>query len=316
MNCSICNSQNCNIYARLFDDRHGYPGYFNLLKCSACGHKYLKGEFSEQFLMELYTEYYPRLTTFEIDNFQPYKEVTEFEAWLDGEYSSAFRWIPRNVRILDIGCGFGETLAYHKLRGCDAYGVEADENILLVANKFGFKVNVGLFNASQYEKEFFDYVTMDQVSEHVINPVETLKDVASVLKPGGIVILSTPNCHGWGARIFGPHWINWHTPYHLHLFSKESIKIAAKHVGLVLEKAKTITSSEWLNYQWIHLLTYPEMGEPSSFWTYSEKGSNKHQIGLKLLSKIHEMKINHLITRFFDALGVGDNYLFILRKKT
>ncbi len=39
--------------------------------------------------------------------------------------------MPRNVRVLDIGCGFGESLGYYEARGCEAYGVEADENTRL-----------------------------------------------------------------------------------------------------------------------------------------------------------------------------------------
>lgn len=42
----------------------------------------------------------------------------------------------------------------------------------------------------------------------------------------------------------------------------------------------------------------------------------KHKIIFKLFSLFHRLGIDHLLTRLFDAFGVGDNYLIILRKKS
>ena len=251
----------------------------------------------------------------DIESYKPHSERGGYSAWFNGLKSSAFRWVPKNIRVLDIGCGFGQSLGYHLARGCDVYGVEADENIRRVISKFGFKVHVGLFDDGNYEANSFDYVTMDQVVEHVTNPVSTLKGVARILKPGGTAILSTPNAQGWGAKVFGKGWINWHTPYHLQFFSKRSIELAAKQAGLILVEVKTITNSEWLFYQWIHLVMYPKLSEPSSFWS-PDKGrlTVSQKFSIKVLSLIHRTKINHLLTRFFDGLGYGDNFVFVLKK--
>jgi 2-polyprenyl-3-methyl-5-hydroxy-6-metoxy-1,4-benzoquinol methylase len=262
----------------------------------------------------LYTNYYPR-KTFDLSSFKPYEAANELRAWFDGLNSSAFRKVPKNVRVLDVGCGFGESLGYHEARGCDVYGVEADENIQRVAEKFGYKVHVGLFDDKIYETVFFDYVTMDQVIEHVTDPLSTLRGVARILKPGGMAILSTPNAGGWGAKIFGRRWINWHAPYHVQFFSRRSLRLAAKQAGLVLVEIKTVTNSEWLYYQWIHLATYPKPGEPSSFWLPNHDGMTllQKQI-LKVLGLIHRYKVNHILTRLFDSLGLGDNFVFVLKK--
>lgn len=311
-NCSVCNSI-LEKFITLYDDRYGYPGYFKLFKCTNCGHKILDGDFSSELLSKLYTEYYPR-SSFKLEDFKPYEELEGFRAWFNGVYSSPFRWVPKNVRILDIGCGFGESLGYHKSRDCDVYGVEADENIRRVADKFGFKVHVGLFDPDAYKPDFFDYITMAQVIEHVTDPITTLKGVARILKPGGIAILSTPNSNGWGARVFGRKWINWHVPYHLQHFSVESMKIATEKAGIVIKEYKTITSSEWLYYQWIHLVTYPKMGSPSAFWTKKAALTYPQYILLSMLMIIHKSKFNHVMTRLFDGMRFGDNFIFILSK--
>ena len=258
-------------------------------------------------------DFYPR-SEYDLEQYQPYKEANGFLAWLDGEQASTFRWVPSNVRVLDIGCGFGESLGYHQARGCEVCGVEADENIRRVAEKFGYKVHVGLFDPGEYEENYFDYVTMSQVIEHVTDPLQTLRGIARVLKPGGLAILSTPNANGWGAGIFGRRWINWHAPYHLQFFSMRSMKLAAEQAGLVVEKTVTITPSAWLHFQWIHLLSCPSEGVASPFWASGGKWNLMQKTALKALSIMHQCRINHVITRVSDGIGVGDNRLYFLRK--
>jgi len=318
MRCCVCEKDHILLLYSLYDDRYGYPGCFNLMHCTSCGHLFLDEKFSPDQLADLYSNYYPR-SSFDIETYKFHKETSGFFSWFDGANSSVFRWVPRNVRVLDIGCGFGESLGYHTARGCDVYGVEADENIRRVAEKFGYNVHVGLFDPDVYESDFFDYVTMDQVLEHVVAPLEVLRGVERVLKPGGQVILSVPNAAGWGAKVFGSKWINWHAPYHLQFYSEHSIQVAARKAGLEMIEEKTITPSAWLYFQWLHLLTYPKQGEPSAFWAGAACGDpTALSIGKKaaslVLAVLHKIKLNHLITRFFDRLGMGDSRVFILRK--
>lgn len=315
MNCPVCHSKHVITKDAYFDDRYGYPGTFESFKCSDCAHVFLNLYFSHAELGQLYSEYYPR-SQLSLESHQPYRPVKGFSAWLDGEMSSPFRWVPAKVSVLDIGCGFGESLGYHQARGCDAYGVEADENIRRVAERFGYKVHVGLFDPAVYAESFFDFVTMSQVIEHVVAPAEVLKGIATVMKPGGVAILSTPNPDSIFARIFGKYWINWHAPYHLHFFSKASMQIALSESGLVLESVRSITPSAWLHYQWMHLLTCPEPGSKSTFWMPQTRSSNvRPRMMFRLLSVVHRLKINHVLTRIADACGLGDNRLYFLRKK-
>lgn len=313
--CPICESNNNQKFYQLYDDRYGYPDTFSLFLCPFCKHKYLEHDFSSNDLGNLYTNYYPR-SVFSIDNYKPLTYKNNFTSWFNGEKRAAYTYVPKGVKILDIGCGFGQSLGYHKERGCNVYGVEADANILKVIEKYEFNVKVGLFDASDYEDNFFDYVTMDQVLEHTRNPIETMQGISKILKENGKVVISLPNSNGWGAKVFGKRWINWHTPYHLQHFSEKSIEIIAKKANFDVVSFKTITSSEWLYYQWLSLVSFPKLGEKSSFWSVSKP---KKSFGIKmiynLLSIIHRMKINHVITRFFDALGYGDNYIIILKRK-
>ena len=311
--CPICGAASRVVLRGMYDDRYGYPGMFEVVRCTGCGHAHIPATFDAETLGKLYTDYYPR-ASFRLEDYRIPQEARGFRAWLDGVRCSAFRWVPPNVRVLDIGCGFGETLGYHRARGCEAHGVEADRNIVAVAERYGLTVKVGLFDPANYEPNYFDYVTMDQVIEHMTDPSSALLGVRQVLRPGGVAILSTPNASGWGARVFGRSWINWHVPYHLHQFSVRSMEFLAQSVGLAVERTFTITSSEWLFYQWLHLLYLPAAGSPSAFWSGFATPKNRDWLRA-LVTRAHRLKFDHFITRFVDALGLGDSRIFFLRKR-
>lgn len=312
--CPICGGANTHDRFTLYDDRFGYPGQFPLQKCQDCGHRYLGNtSFSDDQIRHLYSDYYPR-RSMTVEDYRPHVERRGFLAWLDGARASAFRWVPRGVRVLDIGSGFGQALGYHVARECEAWGVESDENALRVAERHGFNVRIGVFNSSDFPPDYFDIVTMDQVIEHMRDPVATMAGIRTVLKPGGMAILSTPNARGWGAKVFGRHWINWHAPYHLHFFSRRSMGIAAKRAGLESRPLGTITPSAWLEYQWIHLATCRGPQEVSPFWSAAGGYTSRERVAIRAADLLHRSRLTHLATRAFDAAGMGDSQLFELRR--
>ena len=292
---------------------YGSPGRFDLLRCGACGHRRLRNGMSAEQISQLYTRYYPR-GSFDVEAWSPPREEPPLRAWWLGLKSSAFRWVPPGVRVLDIGCGFGESLGYHGARGCDAHGVEADNNILRVGQRHGLQVKAGLFDAAQYEPGSFQVVTLDQVIEHMDDPAAVLRGVQQVLEPGGMVVVSTPNAEGWGARLFGSRWIHWHAPYHQQFFTRRSMARCAAAAGLRLERAVTVTHAAWLDFQWGHLVTYPAAGEPSAYWQPGARRSGLQRLGLRLLRLANAAGLNALLTRAMDGVGHGDNVVYVLRK--
>ena len=97
--------------------------------------------------------------------------------------------------LLDIGCGRGKFLEMAQKRGWEIAGIEPGAEHALYA-KEKLKISM-IINASLEEAQFpfgqFDVITLWDVIEHVENPKEVLKKLNAWLKPGGLILLATPN---------------------------------------------------------------------------------------------------------------------------
>jgi methionine biosynthesis protein MetW len=109
--------------------------------------------------------------------------------------------VPVGSRVLDLGCGTGELLAYlQKHRGCTGYGVELDDANLLACAQRG--VNVIQLNLedglSIFEDQSFDVVLQLETLQHLRNTEAMLRETARV---GRIGIVSFPNFAHWPNRL-------------------------------------------------------------------------------------------------------------------
>ena len=109
--------------------------------------------------------------------------------------------IPQGARVLDLGCGTGELLAYLKEhKGCVGYGVELDDTNLLACVKRG--VNVIQLNLEEglsiFEDQSFDVVLQLETLQHLRNTELMLRETARV---GRIGIVSFPNFAHWPNRL-------------------------------------------------------------------------------------------------------------------
>jgi SAM-dependent methyltransferase len=135
-------------------------------------------------------------------------------------------------RLLDIGAAYGTFLTLAQ-QYYECYGLDVSEYAALVARE-RFGVDVHQANIEQsvpFPDNHFDVVVMWDVIEHLVNPVNGLKEVYRVLKSGGIVFISTDNANNWLPRLLGPAWWSLAAPLHLCHFSKESMRVALRQAG-------------------------------------------------------------------------------------
>ena len=107
------------------------------------------------------------------------------------------KYIDTDINALDLGCGRGEWLELLKEVGISGHGIDIDDEMLLACGELDLSVETG--NAITYLQGLPDecqtIVSAFHVAEHVT--FEQLQSLVSqalrVLKPGGILIMETPN---------------------------------------------------------------------------------------------------------------------------
>lgn len=150
-------------------------------------------------------------------------------------------------RLLDVGCSNGGYLALMRELGWDTAGVEPDEGAADQARSRGLSVRRGVISDLSPETDgTFDYITLGHVLEHVHDPIAALSAVRSVVAPGGVVWIATPNLRSLNHRVFGRHWRALDPPRHLVLFTPGSLSALLRRAGFTdVHQARPIASAAW-----------------------------------------------------------------------
>jgi len=149
-------------------------------------------------------------------------------------------------QLLDIGCGDGRFLHRMKDRGWSVTGLDFDQQAARAAKeKYDIEVKVCRLKEMGCPDNSFDAVTMHHVIEHVFDPVATLREVCRILKPGGMVVVVTPNADSLGLRIYGPNWRGLEAPRHIQIFSPPALGAAARNAGLVSAQVYSSAANAW-----------------------------------------------------------------------
>ena len=111
--------------------------------------------------------------------------------------------ITNKNKLLEIGCASGEFLIEAGNRGgwSDLYGVEIDEGMVETARKSGVNIFSGFFEEIDFSGKRFDLIFADNVIEHVMSPLDTLKKCNSMQIKGDLLILRLPDTQPSGPRL-------------------------------------------------------------------------------------------------------------------
>ena len=147
----------------------------------------------------------------------------------------------RSIAVLDIGCHTGAFLAALP-ESWRRHGIEsAAEPVRIARERRG--VNIVAERLETIGDDWsgrFDAITMFDVIEHLSSPAEALASVARLLRPGGLLILSSGDFGAWTWRwMGGGHWYL-QTPLHLAVVSGPFLRYAAEKGGLSLIDLRAI----------------------------------------------------------------------------
>lgn len=143
----------------------------------------------------------------------------------------------KGLRLVDVGCGTGFCLRAALDLGCaEAVGIDTDPTQVAAARKRGLDAQQ-LGPEAPGDSPFyaaraghFDVATMFDVLEHIprAHQIEALRKIASLLRPGGLLVVQVPNCASpAGAYMRDIDWT------HEAAFSQFGLDFVLHHAGLV-----------------------------------------------------------------------------------
>ncbi len=248
--CIICNNQNDNKVFAIKELQLGLKESFNYQLCSNCGTmqlldvpedlgKYYPNEDYYSFNLKLQiSEKANALRKIKTDYLlfgkQPilgrllsigYKmnELYDWVKFTHAKYDDA---------ILDVGTGNGSLLGrlfnigFKNLTGIDPFINESkDYGSVKVLKQTIFEV----------EKQY-DVVMMHHSLEHMFEPLNALKQIYKITKPGGRVLIRVPMMGNYGWKTYGEFWCGLDAPRHIFIPSEKGLKKLATDAGFTINK--------------------------------------------------------------------------------
>ena len=156
---------------------------------------------------------------------------------------STLRGAPdKDARWVDIGCSRGQFVEFAARTGYAAEGVEPAADIAEAARAAGLNVRTGLLEDQHYTDATFDGASLFEVVEHLREPLPLLREVHRILKPGGMLLVSTGNAASWTVAAMGARWDYFHIEKdggHISFFSPQSISLMAERAGFQVRCIET-----------------------------------------------------------------------------
>jgi SAM-dependent methyltransferase len=213
--------------------RRGAKGGYGIEECPACGLVQLVPTPSPETLRALY-EGESYFGGGEGDS--GYAQYASQEQ----EYLATFREDVRRIRelvptgrLLEVGCGYGYFLKCALDAGYDAYGIDlSPEAVAQAQARFPGRVFRGLLEETpEIQGQAFDVVFASHLIEHLTEPAAFLRAAGRLLRPGGLVVLVTPNIKSLLARFSGSRWVSFKIPEHVSYYDPRTITELLRRSG-------------------------------------------------------------------------------------
>ena len=191
-NCPICSNDNYTILGKPKTNSisvNFLSKEFRIVKCSNCSAYFVspKIDFSDAQWAELYnSEYFSSQS-----NWLLKKRANELISRFDR--AEKFLNSKHGITFLDVGCGEGKTLIEGTKRGWKVTGIDIVDNRIEEAKNAKIFFVKAKFLEHNFSDNYFDFIYLDSVLEHVLNPLEYLSKIEKILKPGGIIYIGVPN---------------------------------------------------------------------------------------------------------------------------
>lgn len=149
--------------------------------------------------------------------------------------------------LLEIGSSVGLFLEEARSQGWEVCGIEPSRWATEHAAARGLTIFNGMLDDFDAEGRLFDVVASWDVLEHLQDPMGALDRAYELLKPGGLLVLTTVNMGGIMAKLLRGRW-PWFMRMHLHYFTPKSLEEMVRRSGFEVLRISTQSKTLQLGY--------------------------------------------------------------------
>lgn len=236
---------------------------YEILQCRSCGILFRADLPDSDSLREIYGAAYFAASAGDTGG-QGYADYLGEEANHRANARARLGLLERHLTpggLLDVGCAAGFFLDEARALGWEGEGVEVSAGMVDHArNHLGLSVHDAPFADVALDAGTFDAVTMWDYIEHSADPAGDLKHASQLLRPGGILALSTGDARSMIARLSGSRWHLLTPRHHNFFFTQESLEKAFASAGMRVELmtyASNLYSVYYLLYKLRTLWDFP-----------------------------------------------------------
>ena len=157
--------------------------------------------------------------------------------------------------LLDLGCATGAFLETAS-KYWQACGVDISEYAVFQAKQKKLDVFCGEIQDSPYIKQKFDIITLWDTIEHVTDPKLTIQHINKILKPGGIIAMTTGDVGSVISRLCERFWHLYNIPQHLSFFDKFTITKLLEDENFVVREILYLPINLTLDYLLFRFMTF------------------------------------------------------------
>ena len=287
MTCKLCGSPGAHHQFNLTEK-------LGVFACKKCQVLFMEPQLSDEEITLLYSEGYYKSWGISGTSENEVSKQMKIDTFL-----LRLKEIQKHVKkgkVLDIGCATGFFLEAAKNLGYEPFGIELSEySSTLAKNKFGASaIFHGKLEDCDFKAETFDVITMFDLIEHVRVPSETLAHAARLLKPGGIIMITTPDNKSVSNKLMGKKWTHYKKE-HFYYFDQHSLNYIAEknHLDLIHSE----NSKKALNIDYLH----------------TQLNVYKHWLFTPIINLLHKVAPGKLTAKNFH-ITIGE-ITVILQKK-
>ncbi|HRQ38300.1 MAG TPA: class I SAM-dependent methyltransferase [Chloroflexota bacterium] len=231
--CNLCGADDTAVRYQIpvRDDQLGDYGQdiWNIVQCRRCGLIYTNPRPDKAALSAYYTfanEWdYQFVQDWFIENADLQRPTWQ-------RYLRVMRQYAPSGKLLDVGCGAGTFLLEAQQAGYDVCGQEVSPYFAEYGRAaHHLHIYEGELDSLNLASNSFDITTAFDVIEHHPDPQQLLQQMYDLLKPGGIIVLSTHDIGNFYARRYGDRWRYLNPVGHLVYFTRQTLQTMLHQVG-------------------------------------------------------------------------------------